>query len=230
MSIKRMITKLAIAFAAKKGMDAFQGMGGLQGVKSALQKQSDSSPTTNASSSGGLADILDSLGLGTGGSSTAAGTGSIGSVLGTLAAALGGSNADRNADVDLANQFSQTDEVKEEESSPILRAMVQMARVDGSIDESEQAALFEVLDDASADEKAVLAAALREPIDAHQLANVTPSHARKEVYSGALLMSKPDLTARERDYLTALAKALHLEPLDLDGLHNAMGKHSLEVS
>lgn len=168
--------------------------------------------------------------MGTGASSTAAGTGSIGSVLGTLAAALGGSDADRNADVDLANQFSQTDEVKEEESSPILRAMVQMARVDGSIDESEQAALFEVLDDASEDEKAVLAAALREPIDAHQLAKVTPSHARKEVYSGALLMSKPDTTARERDYLTALAKALHLERQDLDGLHNAMGKHSLELS
>ena len=36
MSIQRMITKLALAFAAKKGMDAFKGMGGIDGVKTAL--------------------------------------------------------------------------------------------------------------------------------------------------------------------------------------------------
>lgn len=98
-----------------------------------------------------------------------------------------------------------------------------MARADGSIDEDEQAALFEILDDATVSEKAILTAALREPVDARGLANDTPSHARKEVYSAALLIGTPD-TEHERNFLQTLAVALDLKQHELDRLHSAMGK------
>lgn len=235
MSIKRMITKLALAFAAKKGLDAFKGMGGMSGLKSALNT-TGATPTQDVDRGGmsgriggasdgdtnGLGNILGSLGLaGVTNEGGAGQNGSIGAVLGSLATAFG-APAPKAGD-DLEHQFNATDTLNDDDAGPVLRAMVQMARADGSIDDDEQAALFDILDDADPQEKAALKAALRDPVDPRALAAETPSHARKEVYSAALLIGTPDTDA-ERDFLHALATGLTLDQHDLDRLHSAMGK------
>lgn len=234
MSIKRMVTKLALAFAAKKGMEAFKGMGGMSGLQSAMKNTTApakdgnraglSGHTGGASdgNTGGLGSILASFGLG--GDTNDGGTarnGSIGAIIGSLAGTLGAPTA--GAQNELETQFDETDTLRDEDAAPVLRAMVQMARADGAIDEAEQAALFDILDDASDDEKATLKSALGEPVDPRALADDTPSHARKEVYSAALLIGTPD-TPSERDFLRALATGLRLDQIELDRMHSAMGK------
>ena len=234
MSIKRMVTKLALAFAAKKGMEAFRGMGGMAGVQSALksgatpaqdvQRGGTSGRIGGASdgNSNGLGNILGSLGLaGATNDGDRAPGNSIGAVLGSLASAFGAPTPE--AKDDLETQFNDTATLSDQDAAPVLRAMVQMARADGSIDDDEQAALFDILDDANEAEKATLTAALREPVDPRGLAADTPPHARKEVYSAALLIGSPD-TAREHEFLQTLARGLDLDQSDLDRMHSAMGK------
>ena len=241
MSIKRMVTKLALAFAAKKGVEAFHNVGGLQGLQAALQGKGAGTDArggmmgrvggTRAADSGGLGSILDSLGYGGASDGREAGyagqvsplNASLGTLFGTLATAFGGSTAQSQAAQSLDDQFDMTDIDSESEAKPIMRAMVQMARSDGHIDQEEQDALFNILDDASPREQAALKDALREPINPQAIADDTPSYARKEVYSAALLVGAPD-NPEEKKFLKALAAALRLRDDDVDGLHRAIGK------
>ena len=206
MSIQRMITKLALAFAAKKGMDAFKGMGGIDGVKTALKGNATSSPS-------GLGASVNA----------ASNAGTIGTMIGMLSSAINGRMSDPQTNTALDTQFATSTPVRDNEGYTVLRAMVQMARADGSIDQTEQAALFEILNDASAAEKSILTDALGEPVDPQKLAADTPAHARNEVYSAALLVGTAD-THLEQQFLRALAHGLGLDQNSVDKLHSALGK------
>lgn len=247
MSIKRMVTKLALAYAATKGAEAFRNMGGISGLKDALQGPTGPGEARGgmqgriggdrASGAGGLGNILASLGQGAATDGREAGTGgqispqnaSLGSLFGMLAGALGQQVEPRAAARDLDRQFEVNDAEADSDARPILRAMVHMARVDGQIDETEQSALFDILDDASDDERAMLKSAMREPVDAQSIAAETPRHARKEVYSAALLISAPD-NSDEMAFLRDLAAHLGLGQGELDDLHRAMGKPVIAMS
>ena len=251
MSLKRMVTKLALAFAAKKGMEAFKTVGGIDGVKQML---SGNRPAGSAaamgqrgethghgrvggvrtSDTGGLGSLLD--GLGYGGASAgreagvtgqmASGTPSLGGLLGGLAAAIGGQpqmpQARHAMEDHLADDNIQTDR----DAKSILRAMVHMARADGGVQDDEYAALMEILDDASDEEREVLRQSMQEPVDAQTVAAETPIHARKEVYSAALLVGEPDKPA-EKTFLRNLAAHLGLDDADVRQLHMAMGKPAI---
>ncbi|WP_037294070.1 tellurite resistance TerB family protein [Roseobacter sp. CCS2] len=236
MSIKRMVTKLALAFAAKKGMDAVRSAGGLEGIKNALQNR-DAQPTSSqtAHSRGdvepaGSPDILSSILGSLNGANTTQRTEStsimdqsFGSMLGTLASALGHRSDTETAAADVEAEMSSETLDTDAESGPVLRAMVQMARADGAISDAEQQTLMEILDDATTQEKATLRNAMQEPIDPNAIAADTPAHARKEVYSGALLVGNPD-TFAEKKFLSELAAALGLTHEEVSRLHHAMGK------
>lgn len=248
MSVKRMITKLALAFAAKKGMEAFRSAGGIKGLSQSLNGHSAANGHqsgmdgrlmgTRGASAGGLGNILGSLGVGgaTGGREGGM-TGQVspinqnlGQLFGTLAAALGGGVvADpAHAGADLDRQFETTDIDSAHEARPIVMAMVQMARADGSIDDDEQEALLAFLDDANEDEERLVRDALKEPVDASKIADETPPSARREVFAAALLVGRPENTA-ERAFLDELATALTLSSQDVNELSHAMGHGRLSV-
>lgn len=241
MSIKRMVTKLALAFAAKKGMEALRGAGGVAGLRDQLAGNATSRGGmqgrvggTRAADAGGLGSILGSLGIaGTGGGRDAGTTGqisplqgSLGALFGSLASSFGHRSDAGNAASDLDTAFDSIDIQSETEGRAIIRAMVHMVRADGTIDADEQAALLNILDDASPDERAILQEALREPVDAKSVASETPQQSRKEVYTAALILSSGD-NAQETTFLQELADALHLTPGEVEKLHQAIGKDDM---
>lgn len=249
MALKRMITKLALAFAAKKGMEAFRSVGGIDGVKSMLSgtPQADgmpehSGPThghgrvggTMASNTGGLGSLLDSLGFGGTTNGTEAGmTGQmasrnqfLGGLFGALAGAMNGQMQPTTTRHAMEDQLADENVEGDEDAKSVLRAMVHMARADGGIEDSEYDALLDVLDDASEEERDVLRQSMREPVDPQSIAADTPAHARKEVYSAALLVGEPDKPA-EKTFLRKLADHLGLDASEVSRLHAAMGKPSV---
>ena len=251
MSLKRMITKVALAFAAKKGVEMFRNVGGMDGLRATMQGQQarpQTSKTQQASIGGGLMDllkgsgqsggigaILGSLGLGGAQQETAQKTaqhdatgGSLGSIISALSGVMNGQQPDTNAGRDLDAQFSTSDAATDADSRPVLRAMVQMARADGSVDADEQTALLEILHDASVDERATLQTAMSEPVDPAKLANETPHHVAKEAYSAALLIGSPDNSA-EASFLRTFAQGLQLQQADVDAIHSAMAKPRMMV-
>lgn len=242
MSIKRMVTKLALAFAAKKGMEAFRGAGGMAGVKEMLAgragAQGDSRGGMSGrvgqalgADSGGLGNILGSLGrAGTGGGRESGATGqisenhqSLGSLFGALASVIGNGPVPSERKHPLDSEFQMEDIQHNREAEPIVRAMVQMARADGQIDDQEKAALFDILHDASPAEQATLQSALEEPINPNAVAGDTPPHARKEVYTAALLVGDPT-HPDEGKFLRSLASALRLTSDEVSSLHKATQK------
>ena len=247
MSFKRMVTKLALAFAAQKGMEAFRNAGGLDGLRDMLAGQPQTATAggpssgmsgrvggTRSSDAGGLGNILSSLGYAGASNGRESGVsgqisplqGSLGSLFGALATALGSPAKQQSMEEKLDEQFDDADLNSRRDAEPIVRAMVQMARADGQIDEHEKSALFDILHDASADEQATLQKALREPVNAQAVALDTPAHARKEVYTAALLVGDPENGA-ESKYLQSLSHALNLTGDEVTALHDATGKARL---
>ena len=238
MSLKRMMTKMAVAMIAAKGAQAFQQAGGLQGIRDKLNQQGRGSDVggmqgrlggTRASSAGGLGNLLDSLGIGgaTGGHeqgmrgqiSDSAG---VGEILGGLA----GMSGDRERATGLLAR-TRADAVDDErEAGLAIRAMIQAARADGGIDAEERQALMEILDDADPSDQRFIDQAMEEDVDAAALARDVPKGAELEVYSAALMAITPDNRA-EAEFLDALAKGLGLGEARVNEVHDAMGKERL---
>lgn len=91
MSLKKMAMRMAIAFAAAKGYQAFQSRGGMRGVRDMLAQTQNASGRggSGARSGGGLGGLMASLG---GGGSSASG-GGLGGLLGALGGGAGGMGA-----------------------------------------------------------------------------------------------------------------------------------------
>ncbi|MCK0166990.1 tellurite resistance TerB family protein [Jannaschia sp. S6380] len=239
MSLKRTAMKMAIAFAAAKGYQAFRARGGLQGVKQMLSQQGGGGGAQGAaggglmaglqggggSAGGGLGGLLGALtgGQGTGGASQ----GGMGGLLGGLAAMAGGSAAlggagDRDPD-DLA-QMADKGPQDEATAAAMVRAIGQAVRADGEIDDGERAVLREILGEADTEEdRAALEAALSEPVHPESLARDVPRGHEAEVYAAALTAIDPDHPA-ERDFLHRFATALALDPQEVSRLHHTAGK------
>lgn len=238
MSVKRMITKLALAFAAKKGMEAFRSAGGVNGVKDLLAGRTalDQHATqghgrvggTLRSDTGGLGNLLGSLGYGGATNGREAGVSgqmdaSLAGLFGTLSSVIGGRTPAAESSETIEKHVSDANVRSEGDARAVLRAMVHMARADGEIDGQEHDAILEILHDASDSEREALTSALQEPVDARQVASDTPQHVRKEVYSAALLVGEPTNPA-EREFLSKLADHLGLSHADVNDLHSAMNK------
>lgn len=173
MAFKRMITKLALAFAAKKGMDAFNAMGGMSGLASRLDdsragsiSQANAHLRTDGTSSPSPADGLGNILRSIAGNSSLASGGNVGSaqsnplgaslgtLFGTLANAMNNADPSAQSNDDLERQFEMQDVTEDREARPMVRAMVHMARADGTIDPDEQTVLMSMMQDASAEEQA----------------------------------------------------------------------------
>lgn len=243
MSLKRMFTKLAIAFVAAKGVEAFKKGGGMKGLQDRMKQQGGGAGGgiegmlgriggAGGASSGGLGNILGSLGMAgaTGGREAgAAGQISPQSGVGDVMGQLAGAGAGSSAEVEglLSRTRRKTGGVDDErEAGLAIRAMIQAARADGEIDADEQSALMEILGESDPSDQRFVDEALAEPVDAAALAAEVPEGAELEVYSAALMAIDPD-NRDEAEYLHALASGLNLSQERVNEIHRAMGKATL---
>lgn len=242
MSLKRTFTKLAIAFVAAKGVQAFQKAGGLQGVKEKLAQQNKAGGGlegmlgriggAGGASSGGLGNILSSLGMEgtTGGREGSVGGGQVSeaSGVGDVIGSVAGMTGDRAAAEGLLARTRAEGAAPdtEREAGLAIRAMIQAARADGDIDAQEQKALMEILGESDAGDQRFIDEALSEPVDPAALARDVPQGAELEVYSAALMAIDPD-NRQEAEFLHALAQGLSLDQDRVNKIHSAMGKQKL---
>lgn len=87
MSLKNMAVKMALAFAAAKGVQAFQKSGGMSGIKDKLAKANTGG---QGGQGGGLGGLLGQLGMSGDATGGAGGSNSLGGLLGGLAGLSGG--------------------------------------------------------------------------------------------------------------------------------------------
>ncbi len=208
---------VAIALAAEKGSRALHRVDGIKGVRSILQSSPDEVSEAVGEKISALFISRGLLGPETFHAK------SVSNAFGKLAAVLSERHPPEACERDLQNQFSTSAAVIDDQAEPILRAMIQMARADGSFSCEEKQTFMKVLGFADGKQKSVLWSALRDPVDPEMLCANVPTHSRKEVYAAALLIGEPTKPS-DLDYLECLAKHLKLSQHELDSLHDVIGK------
>lgn len=217
--------------------------GGLGGLLDSLTSKGGMGRT-----GGGLGDLLGQL---SGGAKTSrAGTGGgIGDLLGGLlgGAAAGGlagqlarkdSQPTNNASFgELFNDAVVKQDEPEVAPTPeqnavaglMLRAMIQAAKSDGTIDDAEKQRLLGRLgDDLDDEERQFIRAQMAAPVDVDALARDVPEGLQSQVYLMSLLAIDLDHEDEVR-YLDRLAKALRLDRPTVDELHDRLGTGRITV-
>lgn len=231
MSFVRTMATLAVGFAAAKGVEKFQQMGGGAGLADSIR--SAASRSSIGSQIGGLlarmqvpgaGDALKANIEGLGGRAQATGDTALMGV-GGLMAALGGARWAGSATAgDMMSAMHSTDApsgMMEDNARLLIRAMIQAARCDGEIDNEERARLMDVLGDLSAEERAFVEDELARPVDPAALAADTGTHQRTQVYAVSVVTTRMDSPA-EIAYLDRLATELHLGRAARQRIHKAM--------
>lgn len=210
MSFVRTLATLAMGIAAAKGYDKYKQMGGMPGVQDALKNNPQAASMTKQ------AEAM--LGKLTGGA--AGGAGGIAGMLGSLGAAA---TAGMTGIFDQLTGTTAATDASEANARLMIRAMIQAARADGNIDETERATIMEHLGEASAEERAYVEEQMRAPVDALALARDTAEALRNQVYMAAAATVKTEGPA-EAQYLSTLAQGLGLDAQTVAGLHLGLGK------
>lgn len=233
MSFVKTLATLAVGFAAAKGVQKFQQMGGIDAMKGALR---------DAGKPGGMADQMGDwaakMGVPGGketvsqmlanfgtqaASMTDAAQSNLGAMYGSMSAAAGAGAKGLGDMLSTALADPAVAAGAEEHAKLMIRAMIQAAKADGSIDDAERAQILAQLGDATAEEVAFVQAELDAPIDIAGLVADVHEAARVQVYSAALMAITVD-TEAEKAYLSALSSALALDPATVAQVHLGMGK------
>lgn len=236
MSFMRTLATMAVGFAAAKGLEQYQKVGGMAGLQGML---------ANAGAPGGLADQLggmaDKMGIPGGsqmvhnamaqvGQVTSATTGATQAGLGGLFATLsGGAAAGSGLMAEMMGALTKgtpVSDMAEQNAKLMIRAMIQAAKADGQIDPEEQARILEHLKDAGPEEIAYVKEQMAAPLDLAGLVSDTQAAMKAQVYSSALMAITVDSPA-EKAYLQQLASALGIDPATRDALHAAQGRAPL---
>ena len=194
---------------------------------------------TTGHSAGSLGGLLDSL-SGKSGSASGGGLGGmLGGLLGGAAAGgAAGSLAQKGAQPSnnatfgelfndsIANGGEPTTAPTAEQNALaglMLRAMIQAAKSDGTIDDAEkQRLLGHVGDDLDDDERAFIREQMTAPVDAKALAAEVPDGMQSQVYLMSLLAIDFDSEAEAR-YLNDLAVAMDLDRAEVNRIHDEAG-------
>ena len=206
------------------------GGAGLGGLLQSLN--APSSRGTRQASAGGIGDLLGAA-LGGGQS------GGLGQLLGGLAAGgaaggLGGLLAGKGGFGDLLNASLANQGEPEQAPSAdqeavaglMIYAMIQAAKCDGAIDQSEQDKLMGKLGEIDAKEQALVNAALSAEANPQALAEQVPSGLEAQVYTMSVMAIDLD-NQTEAQYLDTLAKALGLAQADVNHIHTELGQPAL---
>lgn len=208
------------------------GLGGLLEHLAGGAAGGTATRTGTSPGAGGLDDLLGSLASG----------GGLGGLLGGLVGAAGGAAAspgraapEPNAGFgDLLNQslrnFGEPDvppaPQQEAAAALLLRAMIQAAKSDGTIDAAERAKLMDGLKDATQAEVDFVKAELAAPVDIEGLARQVPKGLEAQVYTMSVMAITLDNRA-EAQYLHDLATALRIAPAQANAIHTRLGVPTL---
>ncbi len=232
MSFIKTLATLAVGFAAAKGYQKFQTGGGMAGMKGAMGQAGQ--PGGLADTLGGMAERMGIPGateatrkaMGQMGSAGVQGADAAQTGWGNLMGMLTGATAAGSAAVagmmGSAAEATGMGEVSEANARLLIRAMIQAAKSDGTIDAEERARIMEHIKDAGADEMAFVMEQFEAPVDPVALAADTDAAMRAQVYAVSLMAITADTDA-ERNYLDRLATALGLDAATRSGLHAAQG-------
>ena len=236
MSFIKTLATLAVGFAAAKGVQKFQQSGGMAGMKDALR---------GAGAPGGMADQMGAMAEKLGIPGGAAGMRDImgklgpqaaqateqaeagfGSLMGAMSGAASAGARNMGEMIGAITGATPAGPAAEENAKLMIRAMIQAAKADGEIDETERATILSHLGDASEEEIAFVQAELAAPIDIAGFAASVGDSAKAQVYSAALTAITVD-TEAEKVYLRGLATALGLDAATVATIHAGAGKPSL---
>jgi uncharacterized membrane protein YebE (DUF533 family) len=179
-------------------------------------------------SGGSMGDLLGSLlgGGSQGGSSSLGGAGGLGGLLGgALAKYAQAQNADAptpdhsNCDhLPIGVEPAQA----ADQATLIIRAMINAAKADGSIDRDEQERVIAKLGDITQAEADFVRAEFNAPLDVEGFIRSIPRGLEQQIYAVSLTAIDLD-TNKEAHYLAQLAEGLGIEPRVANMIHEQLG-------
>lgn len=219
------------------GQQANQNQGGLGNVLGSLL----GGQQANQNQGGGLGNVLGGL-LGGAQQNSAAGAGGLGGLLGGL---MGGQQAgqggladlltgavskymqSQNPNVpDLSSQLLPNQQAAEQQATLIIRAMINSAKADGTIDQQEQERIIGKLGNISDSEADFIRKEFEAPLDVADFVRSVPQGMGQQIY--AISLAAIDLDTRtEAQYLSQLAQGLNLSPEVCNALHEQVGAPKL---
>ena len=109
-----------------------------------------------------------------------------------------------------------------DQATLIIRAMINAAKSDGSIDEAEQEKVIEKLGEVSQAEANFVRAEFRAPLDVNAFVRSIPRGMEQQIYAVSLMAIDLD-TNKEAHYLDALAKGLGINHSIANQIHEQLG-------
>lgn len=181
---------------------------------------------------GGLGDLLGGL---TGGNAAGGAQGGAGGLLGALlggGAAAGGAQAGKAGDMGAllgsalgvpgAQQAPQATAAQTDQAALMIRAMVNAAKCDGSVDEQEQQNIVGKLGDIGQEEANFIRAEMQAPLNVDAFVKSVPRGMEQQIYVLSLMTVNLDSKA-EADYLDKLAKGFNISEQASNQLHAQLG-------
>ena len=198
-------------------------LGSLMGGAQPQQRQ--------APSAGGMGDLLGSL-LG-GGQQSSGGLGGAGGLGGLLGGALTKYAQAQNADAPTPSlnnfdTFPKDVDTRQatDHATLIIRAMINAAKSDGSIDEDEQEKIIRKLGDITQAEADFVRSEFRAPLDVDAFVRSIPRGMEQQIYAVSLMAIDLD-SNKEARYLDSLAKGLGIEKDLANQIHEQLGAPTL---
>ena len=207
--------------AQRQGSGASGGLGGLGGLLGGLL----TGGRGGQSSGGGLGDILGGV-LSGGGGGASGGLGGLLDSLGGSAGRQGGGLGGMLNQALAGQSVPEPSPDQQHQAEILLRAMINAAKCDGSIDASEQKKIIEQLGDVTPDEISFVRTEMAEPLDVDGFIRSVPQGLEQQVYLMSLLGIDLDSQA-EAQYLDRLAKGMGLTPDAINQIHTQAGVPAL---
>ena len=248
MSLVGTLGKIAMGIAVAKGVGSMMNKGGsggsgLGGLLGGGAGGLGSLLSGGQSGGGGLGNLGSLLGGGSATNQTGAAPGGLAGGLGGLLESMSGgapATADSNVQApiggslgDLLNASLQGKAVPEPEPAQedlakvLIKAMVNAAKSDGKIDQSEQEKIVANLgDEVTDDERQFVISEMQSPLDLEGFVPTIPKGAEMQVYMMSLLAI--DLDSREEaQYLDSLRKAVGISEEQSNAIHQKMNAPTL---
>jgi len=226
-----------LAGAGAGGAAGGSAQGGIGGLLEQL-----AGGKTGGAGAGGLGDLLGQLTgqmggqAGTSASSAGAGAGGLGDLLGGIlgGAAAGGAASNGKSFGDILNASLQNGGEppvpptphQEAAAALLLRAMIQAAKADGSIDAAEKAKIMQSLKDATPAEIKFVNTLVAAPVDVQALVRDVPKGLGPQVYTMSVMAIDLD-NQNEANYLHALAQGLGIGQEQVNAIHGQLGVPAL---
>lgn len=221
MNLVGTLGKLLLSGAMSRGGAGAGGLGSLLGGLTGGQ----------GGAQGGLGDLLGQLQGGQAGAGQAGGAGGLlGALLGGGAQAQSGGAGDMGALLGSAlgqqtpgvQQAPQPTAQQTDQAALLIRAMVNAAKCDGTVDEQEQQKIVGKLGDIGPEEAAFIRAEMQAPLDVDGFIRSVPRGLEQQVYVLSLMTVNLD-SKPEADYLDQLAKGFNISEQASNQIHDQLG-------